>query len=78
MGKTHRGKGLKDQIRNGRTACPICKRTAVKVVYEIQVKDKTIKVCKTCKAAIGNGKYAKEVEMLVPAGAAAPAAEPAT
>ncbi|HET6452509.1 MAG TPA: hypothetical protein VFI08_14420 [Spirochaetia bacterium] len=67
MGKTHRGKGLKDQVRNGRTVCPVCKRTAVKVVYEITVKEKTVKVCKTCKASIGNGKMQKEVEALVPA-----------
>ena len=67
MGKTHRGKGLAEQVRNGRAACPVCRRTAVKVVYETQVKDKTIKVCKTCKAAIGHGKRQKEVEALVPA-----------
>ncbi len=80
MGKTHRGKGLKDQTRNGRTVCPVCKRTAVKVVYEIQVKEQTIKVCKTCKAAISHGKLAKEVDAIVPAAAAAaaPAAAPAT
>jgi ribosomal protein L37AE/L43A len=68
MGKTHRGKGLKDQARHGRTQCPVCKRTAVKVVYEVQVKEATIKVCKTCKASIANGKKKEEVEALVPAG----------
>jgi RNA polymerase subunit RPABC4/transcription elongation factor Spt4 len=67
MGKTHRGKGLKELVRNGRSVCPVCKRESVKVVYETQVKDKTIKVCKTCKAAIGHGKLQKEVEALVPA-----------
>jgi hypothetical protein len=67
MGKTHRGKGLADQVRGGRTLCPVCKRTAVKVVYEIQVKDKTVKVCKTCKATVAHGKMQKEVEALVPA-----------
>jgi len=67
VGKTHRGKGLKDQARHGRTVCPVCKRTAVKVVYEVTVKDKTVKVCKTCKASIANGKMQKEVEALVPA-----------
>ena len=73
VGKTHRGKGLKDQKRGGRTECPICKRTAVKVVYEVTVKEKTIKVCKTCKASIANGKMQKEVEALAPAAAAATA-----
>lgn len=62
MGKTHRGKGLKDQVRQGRGVCPVCKRTGVKVVFEAQVKDKTIKVCKTCKASIAHGKMLKEVE----------------
>jgi hypothetical protein len=39
----------------------------VKVVWEVTVKEKTIKVCKTCKAAIGHGKMQKEAEALVPA-----------
>jgi len=72
MGKTHRGKGLKEQARGGRSECPVCKRTAVKVVFEAQVKEQTIKVCKTCKAAISHGKLLKEAEAIVPA--AAPAA----
>jgi uncharacterized radical SAM superfamily Fe-S cluster-containing enzyme len=71
MGKTHRGKGLKEQVRQGRSACPVCKRTAVKVVFEAQVKDQTIKVCKTCKAAISHGKMLKELEALPPAPAPA-------
>ena len=77
MGKTHRGKGLKDQVRHGRAECPVCKRTAVKVVFEVTVKEKTIKVCKTCKASIANGKMQKEVEALVGAAGAAPAPAPA-
>lgn len=67
MGKTHRGKGLKDQVRHGRSECPVCKRTAVKVVYEAQIKDKTVKVCKTCKATLSRGKVQKEAEALAPA-----------
>jgi hypothetical protein len=74
MGKTHRGKGLAEQVRQGRSECPICKRTAVKVVFEAQVKDQTIKVCKTCKAAISHGKMLKELEALPPAPAPAAAA----
>ncbi len=70
MAKGHRGKGLRSQVRHGRGICPICKRTAVKVVYEAQVKDKTIKVCKTCKAALSHGKYQQEAEAVA---AAAPA-----
>jgi RNA polymerase subunit RPABC4/transcription elongation factor Spt4 len=67
MAKGHRGKGLKDLVGQGRDVCPVCKRTAVKVVWEVTVKEKTIKVCKTCKAAIGHGKMQKEAEALVPA-----------
>ncbi len=67
MGKTHRGKGLKDQVRNGRGVCPVCKRTAVKVVYEAQIKDATVKVCKTCKATLNNAKVKKPAEAPVAA-----------
>ncbi len=55
MAKPHRGKGLRELVRSGRGVCPVCGRTAVKVLYEAQVKDKTVKVCKTCKATLGHG-----------------------
>jgi hypothetical protein len=71
MGKTHRGKGIKALANHGRGTCPLCKRTAIKVVFEVTVKEKTIKVCKTCKAALSHGKMQKEVEAIVPAAAAA-------
>ncbi len=77
MGKTHRGKGLKEQARGGRAECPVCKRTAVKVVYEVTVKEKTLKVCKTCKASISNGKMQKEVDAAIAALPAAAAPAPA-
>lgn len=73
MAKSHRGKGLKGQVRHGRGLCPLCKRTAVKAIYEAQVKEKTIKVCKTCKAALSHGKYQQEAEALVTASASTPA-----
>jgi hypothetical protein len=74
MAKGHRGKGLATLVRQGRDTCPVCKRTGIKVVFEVTVKEKPLKVCKTCKAAIGHGKMQKELEALVPAAAAAPAA----
>ncbi len=78
MAKTHRGKGIRNTPNHSRGTCPICKRTAIKVVYEVTVKEQTIKVCKNCKAALSHGKFQKEAEALVPAAAAAtPAAEPA-
>ena len=78
MAKSHRGKGLRSQVRHGRGLCPLCKRTAVKVIYDAQVKDKTIKVCKTCKAALSHGKYQQEAEALISAVAAATPVAPAT
>jgi hypothetical protein len=68
MAKTHRGKGLSTLVRQGRAVCPICKRDAVKVVFEVTIKEKTVKVCKICKAALGHGKHKAEAEALVPAG----------
>jgi ribosome-binding protein aMBF1 (putative translation factor) len=73
MAKTHRGKGIRSLVSHGRGTCPLCTRTAVKVVYEITVNEKTIKVCKTCKAAVSHGKMKKEAEALA---AAVPAAAP--
>jgi hypothetical protein len=67
MAKTHRGKGLKTVVRQGRATCPLCKRDAVKVVFEVTIKEKTVKVCKICKAALGHGKLQKEADALVPA-----------
>ncbi len=77
MAKTHRGKGIRSLVSHGRGTCPLCTHTAVKVVYEITVNEKTIKVCKTCKAAFGHGKYKKEAEAAaaaIPSPAAAPTA----
>jgi hypothetical protein len=50
MSKGHRGKGIKSLVKHGRAACPVCARSAVKVLYEVTIKEKTVKVCKTCKA----------------------------
>jgi ribosomal protein L37AE/L43A len=75
MSKGHRGKGIKSLERHGRAACPVCKRTAVKVLYEVTIKEKTVKVCKTCKAALANGTVKMEADALVSAPAAAPATE---
>ena len=75
MSKGHRGKGIKSLVKHGRAACPVCQRSAVKVLYEVTIKEKTVKVCKTCKAALAHGKYRKEADALVstPAPESAPA-----
>jgi len=49
-------------VRHGRSTCPVCKRTAVKALYEVTIKEKTVKVCKTCKAALAHGKLPKEAD----------------
>ncbi len=50
MGKNHRGKGLKDVPAHGRGTCPACKKTGIKIIHELKVGDKTVKLCKYCHA----------------------------
>jgi len=69
MSKGHRGKGIKSLVRHGRSACPVCKRSAVKALYEVTIKEKTIKVCKTCKAALAHGKFQRRPRGRRPGGA---------
>ena len=64
MSKAHRGSGLKEQPRGGRGACPVCKRTGIKIVYEHEAEGKKIKICKTCKASIANGKMKEALAAL--------------
>ena len=52
MSKAHRGTGLKDVALGGRATCPVCKRQAIKVIYEANVDGETKKVCKQCKAKL--------------------------
>lgn len=56
MSKAHRGKGISDQPAGGRGTCPVCKRTAVKLLYEVEVEGKKSKICKICKATLANKK----------------------
>ena len=52
MAKTHRGTGLKELVKNGRGECPECKRTGVKLLYEIQEGESKKNVCKECSKAL--------------------------
>jgi hypothetical protein len=56
MSKAHRGKGIRELAGHGRGTCPVCKRDNVKVLYEQEIAGAKVKICKTCKAAIANGK----------------------
>ncbi|RKX74324.1 MAG: hypothetical protein DRP87_17100 [Spirochaetes bacterium] len=62
MAKTHRGSGIRDQYNRGRGECPVCKRNGIKIVYEYEVDNKKMNVCKQCKAALSSGK--KNIEVL--------------
>ncbi|MDD3998455.1 MAG: hypothetical protein WC129_06300 [Sphaerochaetaceae bacterium] len=56
MAKAHRGAGIRDQKDCGRGQCPVCKRTAIKLLYEAEVDGTKSMVCKQCNAAIKNAK----------------------
>ena len=52
MSKTHRGSGIRDQFNNGRAECPVCKRTAIKCLYEKEIDGAKVKICKECNAKL--------------------------
>lgn len=56
MSKAHRGKGTVEYANRGRGDCPVCKRTSIKTMYEIEVGEKKLNVCKQCKAGVAHGK----------------------
>lgn len=56
MGKTHRGFGLLETVNRGRGTCPICKRSGIKVVYEHEMNEKKVMICKQCRAALARAK----------------------
>ena len=56
MSKAHRGKGIRDKYAHGRGECPVCKRSSVKILYDQEAEGQKFKVCKTCKAAVKNGR----------------------
>lgn len=56
MSKAHRGSGIRSQASQGRGACPVCKRSGIKLLYEQQIGEKKVNVCKQCKAALAHGK----------------------
>lgn len=64
MSKAHRGKGTVEFENRGRAKCPVCKRTAIKAVYEVEVGENKIQVCKQCKAGIAHGKLKEELAAL--------------
>jgi CRISPR/Cas system-associated protein Cas10 (large subunit of type III CRISPR-Cas system) len=69
MAKPHRGSSLRELFKHGRGECPVCKRKNVKILYEQEKDGQKFKICKTCKAAVKNGKKS------LPAVAKAPSEE---
>ncbi len=55
MSKNNRGAGLREVPGRGRGVCPVCGRTAIKLVYEVKKGEETLKVCKNCR----NKKFAE-------------------
>ncbi len=60
MSKAHRGKGIREEQNRGRGTCPVCNKTAVKVLYEQEIDGTKKNICKICKAAIKNKKAAEK------------------
>jgi CRISPR/Cas system-associated protein Cas10 (large subunit of type III CRISPR-Cas system) len=56
MSKPHRGRSIRELYARGRGECPVCKRKNIKILYEQDSGDQKFKICKTCRAAVKNGK----------------------
>ncbi|ADK81400.1 hypothetical protein [Sediminispirochaeta smaragdinae] len=56
MSKAHRGSGIRELIKSGRGTCPLCNRTGIKLLYEVEKEGKKIKICKECNKAVAHGK----------------------
>lgn len=52
MAKSHRGAGIRDQVKSGRGSCPNCKRTGIKLMYEVELSGEKKQVCKQCNAGL--------------------------
>ena len=64
MSKAHRGSGIRELQNNGRGDCPLCKRTAIKVVYEQDFDGKKVNICKQCNSAVAKGKMKEAIAAL--------------
>jgi hypothetical protein len=56
MSKANRGSGIRELVKSGRGRCPLCNRTGIKLMYEVEKNEKKIKVCKECNKAVTHGK----------------------
>lgn len=56
MSKAHRGSGIRELKSSGRGTCPVCSRTGIKLLYEVEKEGKKIKICKECNKAVSHKK----------------------
>ena len=77
MSKNHRGTGIRSLPSRGRDECPVCHKTNIKVLYEVEIDGQKVKVCKFCNAAMKN-KARREAPAKEPAAPAAEAPAEAT
>ena len=54
MSKNHRGSGIRTLPNHGRGTCAICGKTDIKVLFEKEVNEKTVNICKYCNAKLKN------------------------
>jgi hypothetical protein len=52
MSKAHRGRILRETPNKSRGNCPSCSRSAIKLLYEVELSGAKTKVCKQCKAKL--------------------------
>ena len=52
MSKAHRGTGIRELANHGRGTCPVCKREAIKCLYEVELDGAKDNVCKQCNAKL--------------------------
>ncbi len=52
MSKAHRGTGVRELANHGKATCPVCKREAIKCLYEVEVDGAKQNVCKQCNAKL--------------------------
>ena len=64
MSKAHRGFGIRELVSKGRGDCPLCKRSGIKLLFEQNLNEKKVMVCKQCKAALSHGKMQDAVAAL--------------
>lgn len=60
MSKAHRGAGIRSMVNHGRGTCPICKRSGIKLMYEHQIGEQKVNICKQCKATVARSAKKKE------------------